>query len=166
MYKTISDFIRDWKSESESTIKVLANLSDDSLKYMSHQGGRTIGFLAWHIVITVGEMMNKSGLKVECPEENSPEPASAKEIENTYKNVSASMVKEIESKWTDATLDEELDLYGETWKIGYLLRSLVYHQIHHRGQLTILMRQAKLPVPGVYGPSREEWSQMGMEPMK
>ena len=163
MYKTISDFIRDWKSESESTIKVLANLSDDSLKYMSHQGGRTIGFLAWHIVITVGEMMNKSGLEVECPEENSPEPVSAKEIENTYKNVSASMVKEIELKWTDAMLDEELDLYGETWKIGYLLRSLVYHQIHHRGQLTILMRQAKLPVPGVYGPSEKsgrkwEWS--------
>ena len=76
------------------------------------------------------------------------------------------MVKEIELKWTDATLDEELDLYGETWKIGYLLRSLLYHQIHHRGQLTILMRQAKLLVPGVYGPSREEWSQMGMEPMK
>jgi len=40
------------------------------------------------------------------------------------------------------------------------------HQTHHRAQMTVLMRQAGLKVPGVYGPSREEWSQMGMPPHK
>jgi len=40
---------------------------------------------------------------------------------------------------------------------------LIKHIIHHRGQMTVLMRQAGLNVPGVYGPSRDEWSQMGME---
>jgi uncharacterized damage-inducible protein DinB len=166
MYNSISEFINDWKKESESTYKILSNLSDESLKYMSHTGGRSIGFLAWHIVITMGEMMNKSGLKVECPDENSSEPATVKEIADTYKSVSESLIKEIEAKWTDATLNEELDLYGEAWKISFLLKSLVYHQIHHRGQLTVMMRQANLRVPGVYGPSKEEWSQMGMEPQK
>ena len=29
--------------------------------------------------------------------------------------------------------------------------------------MTILMRQAGLKVPGVMGPSREEWSQLGMK---
>jgi uncharacterized damage-inducible protein DinB len=29
--------------------------------------------------------------------------------------------------------------------------------------MTVLMRQAGLRVPGVYGPSQEEWSQFGME---
>ena len=38
------------------------------------------------------------------------------------------------------------------------------HQTHHRGQMTVLMRQAGLTVPGVYGPAREEWAAMGMEP--
>lgn len=32
-----------------------------------------------------------------------------------------------------------------------------------RGQLTVLMRQAGLPVSGVYGPSKEEGGQFGME---
>jgi hypothetical protein len=32
--------------------------------------------------------------------------------------------------------------------------------------MTVLMRQAGLKVPGVYGPSREEWSQFGMQPQE
>jgi uncharacterized damage-inducible protein DinB len=32
--------------------------------------------------------------------------------------------------------------------------------------MTVLMRQAGLKVPGIYGPSREEWSQFGMPPQK
>jgi uncharacterized damage-inducible protein DinB len=28
--------------------------------------------------------------------------------------------------------------------------------------MTVLMRQAGLPVPGVVGPSKEEWAAMGM----
>ena len=166
MYKSVSDFLNDWKKESEATYKVLSNLSDESLSYISHTNGRTIGYLSWHIVITIGEMMNLSGLKVQCPSENSTEPASAKEIAETYKSAAGSLIKEIETKWTDATLDEEQDMYGEAWKVSFILKSLVYHQIHHRGQLTIMMRQANLKVPGVYGPSREEWTKMGMEPQK
>jgi hypothetical protein len=29
--------------------------------------------------------------------------------------------------------------------------------------MTVLMRQAGLKVPGVYGPAREEWAGMGMQ---
>jgi len=44
------------------------------------------------------------------------------------------------------------------------LQVLVVHQAHHRGQMTVLMRQAGLKVPGVYGPAREEWTAYGMQP--
>jgi uncharacterized damage-inducible protein DinB len=43
---------------------------------------------------------------------------------------------------------------------------LIQHQAHHRGQMTVLMRQAGLPVPGIYGPSKEEWANFGMEAPK
>jgi uncharacterized damage-inducible protein DinB len=36
-------------------------------------------------------------------------------------------------------------------------------QADHRGQMTMLLRQADLVVPGVYGPAREDWPSMGME---
>ena len=32
--------------------------------------------------------------------------------------------------------------------------------------MTVLMRQTGLPVPGVYGPSLEEWEAYGMPPQK
>jgi uncharacterized damage-inducible protein DinB len=30
------------------------------------------------------------------------------------------------------------------------------HMIHHRGQLTVYLRMAGAPVPGLYGPSADE----------
>ncbi|MGH9679884.1 MAG: DinB family protein, partial [Candidatus Acidiferrales bacterium] len=30
------------------------------------------------------------------------------------------------------------------------------HIIHHRGQLTMYLRQLNVPVPGLYGPSADE----------
>jgi uncharacterized damage-inducible protein DinB len=53
-------------------------------------------------------------------------------------------------------------MYGEQWPRGTMLNALIAHQTHHRGQMTVLMRQAGVPVPGMYGPSKEEWAAMGM----
>lgn len=53
-------------------------------------------------------------------------------------------------------------MYGEMWAEGKTLSVLVTHQIHHRSQLTIVMRLLGLKVPGTYGPSNEEWAAYGM----
>ena len=67
----------------------------------------------------------------------------------------------MKTRWDDAALQVEDDLYGETWKRGFTLTVLLNHEIHHRGQMTVLMRQAGLKVPGIYGPSKEEWAGYG-----
>jgi uncharacterized damage-inducible protein DinB len=53
-------------------------------------------------------------------------------------------------------------MYGEMWSRGTVLSILVRHEAHHRAQLTVLMRQAGLAVPGCYGPAKEEWAGMGI----
>ncbi|MNF01709.1 DinB family protein [compost metagenome] len=53
-------------------------------------------------------------------------------------------------------------MYGELWEKGKILRVLISHQSHHRGQMTVIMRILGLPVPGLYGPSKEEWAEFGM----
>jgi uncharacterized damage-inducible protein DinB len=50
--------------------------------------------------------------------------------------------------------------FGRTLPVGTVVTSLIRHQIHHRGQMTTLMRMAGVVVPGVYGPSREETAAM------
>ena len=166
MYYKIEDFLNDWEYEREATLKMLTNLTDESLNQRVTQQGRSLGFLAWHITISIGEMMARTGLKVDAPDENSDAPSSALEIKTTYNAASASLEEEIKCNWKDETLSIEDDMYGQKWKRGVTLGILITHQTHHRGQMTVLMRQAGLKVPGIYGPSYEEWATMGMEPPK
>ena len=166
MYYKISDFIEDWKYESGSTIKVLSNMSDESLTVKFNNEIRTLGRLAWHIVTTVEEMAHRTGLTFETVDENAPVPSTAKEIVDEYKRDSGNLMKEIKEKWKDETLLQEDDMYGEKWARGKTLGVLVTHQIHHRAQLTVVMRLAGLKVPGVYGPAKEEWAGYGIEPQE
>ncbi|MDH3267653.1 MAG: DinB family protein [Ignavibacteria bacterium] len=166
MYRKLSDFIDDWKYESESTIKVLSNLSDESLTVKFNNQIRTPGRLAWHIITSVGEMAHRTGLTFKTVDDISPIPSTAKEILDEYKRTSDFMIKEISEKWSDETLQLEDDMYGEKWARGKTLGIIVNHQIHHRAQLTVVMRLAGLKVPGVYGPAKEEWAGYGMEPQE
>ncbi|HPZ10577.1 MAG TPA: DinB family protein, partial [Candidatus Eremiobacteraeota bacterium] len=85
------------------------------------------------------------------------------EIIDIYHKLAGELLKQIEEKWTNSTLEEEDDMYGEKWKKSHTLMVLIGHQTHHRGQMTVLMRLSGLQVPGVYGPSKEEWNKYGME---
>jgi uncharacterized damage-inducible protein DinB len=163
MYRKLSDFIDDWKYESEATIKILSNISDESLTVKFNREIRTPGRLAWHIVTSVGEMAHRTGLTFETVNDDAPIPSTVKEIVDEYKRTSDNVIKEIEDQWNDESIKQEDNMYGQMWTRGKTLGVLVTHQIHHRGQLTVLLRLAGLKVPGVYGPAKEEWVNYGME---
>ncbi len=165
MYTSISKFLKDWHYESDSTMKMINNLTDESLNQKVTPEGRTLGFIAWHLAQTIPEMMGKTGLKIDGPAENSAVSKSAKEIKDVFERASNSFMEQLKKDWMDDTLLTEDDMYGEKWQRGMTLLYLMLHQAHHRGQMSVLMRQAGLKVPGVYGPSKEEWAAYGMEPM-
>jgi uncharacterized damage-inducible protein DinB len=165
MYTTVDAFLDDWKGESATTLRILRALTDASLGQKVSPEGRTLGFIAWHLALTIGEMGGKAGLMVAAPPEDLPAPGRAAEIVTVYEAAARALAGQVRKLWTDRMLQDELSLYGRMWRRGSVLDSIVNHQIHHRGQMTVLMRQAGLPVPGVYGPSREEWASMGMAPM-
>jgi len=164
MYRTLDDFLGHWAHESASTQSLLDTLTDASLTQAVVPGGRTLGRLGWHIAQTVPERMNKTGLQVTGLGEHDPVPATAAAIAGAYRAASRSLVEQVRARWTDASLSQEDDMYGERWTRAMTLSALVSHQIHHRGQMTVLMRQAGLVVPGVYGPAEQEWATMGMQP--
>ena len=166
MYYKVSDFMDDWNYESEATLKLFRTLSDKSLSQKVWEEGRTLGDLAWHITTSVGEMLDKTGLKNELPQQMENIPNAVAEFVATYEKASAFVKETIPAKWKDETLLEEVNMYGENWKNGRTLSVLLGHQIHHRGQLTVLMRQAGLKVPGIYGPAKEEWAAYGMPAQK
>jgi uncharacterized damage-inducible protein DinB len=165
MYRNLEDFQRDWKYDIEQTVKLFNNLTDESLNQKVTENGRSLGFLAWHLVQTMGEMLGQVGLKIDAPDLESAVPKSAAEIISAFEKAGNSVKEEIAKNWTDETLLQEDSMYGETWKRGQTLMYLIFHQAHHRGQITVLMRQAGLKVVGIYGPAQEEWAEMGMPAM-
>ena len=165
MFTTIQSFFNEWNREVLSTQRVLDTLTDASLQQQVAPDFRTMGQLGWHIATTIHEMLSRTGLKFNVPEGDEHAPTSAKKIADTYRVSSAALSTAIQSQWTDATLAESHDLYGELWTNSVTLRIFISHEIHHRGEMVVLMRQAGLLVPDIYGPTREYWLERGMQPM-
>ncbi len=163
MYRKIEDFITDWKAESENTLKIFSAIGDQYISTKVSDNVRGLGRLAWHITQTVTEMPAKAGLFEKDALENIDIPASFAEIMNNYKKYSAELANLVEEKWTDEMLAETVNMYGQDWQRHKILSALINHEIHHRGQMTIVMRLHDIKVPGIYGPSKEEWAQFGME---
>jgi uncharacterized damage-inducible protein DinB len=161
MIRSIADFIPVWNREADSTKSLFRGLADTAMHQSVTAEHRDLGRLAWHITTTIREMMERTGLHVEGPDPDAPVPTSAAEIVSAYETSASSLVTAL-GAWTDATLAEKDNMYGEEWTRSFTLQALLFHQTHHRGQMTVLMRQAGLPVPGMYGPTKEDWAKYGM----
>jgi len=62
---------------------------------------------------------------------------------------------------TGAALEEDWELrHGNNVllksKRGPIVRMHLRHLIHHRGQLTVYLRELDVPIPSIYGPSADE----------
>jgi uncharacterized damage-inducible protein DinB len=162
MYATVTDFIKEWKNEAAITLKVLDSLTDQSLQQQVYSEGRTLGRIAWHFVTNIPEYLTEFGLVMDQVQ-YSDEVPSATTIAETFREISADVVKAVEEQWTDDALKKVQNAFGRQESNATIFMGLIKHIAHHRGQVTVLMRQAGLPVPAVYGPSKEGWLQIGVE---
>lgn len=168
MFRTLDDFRACWTEEAKITQRVLEAVPDHASGHAVAEGHRDLRRLAWHLVESVVEMPGHMGLGIEGKHliEGGfivEPPGSMTEIREAYATAAASLLRGLEA-WSDGDLQAEDELYGERWKRGFTLQVLVMHQTHHRGQMTVLLRQAGLKVPEVYGPAKEGWAAYGMEP--
>ncbi|MFE8696105.1 DinB family protein [Cytobacillus sp. FJAT-53684] len=163
MYVTIADFIKEWNKEAILTQNVLDGLTDDSLNQQVYPEGRTLGRIAWHLTTTIPEYLAEFGLKIDEVKNAQQIPTTAKEIAETFKHVSSNAVQAIEQQWKNDTLQEVQMAFGREETNAQIVMGLIKHTVHHRGQITVLMRQAGLKPFGVYGPPKEDWVQFGVE---
>ena len=160
MIRTIADFARSWKAEADITSRVLGALTDASLAQRVTPKDRTLGEIAWHVATSITEMMGHTGLTLAGPAHDAPTPTSAAAIKAGYDEAAAAVLAAVTSGWTDETLAVKDDMYGEMWRRGMTLTVLINHQIHHRGAMSVLIRQAGLILPDIYGPTREQMEAM------
>jgi len=163
MFRTIDDFATMCAEESGATLKIFRALDERSITQAVMPERRTLGRLAWHITTTLQEMTSEAKLHVDGPKPDAPQPALA-DIVCHYETASRSLVDAVRREWSDTKLAEKVPMYGDEWSRGQVFAALLLHQAHHRGQMTVLMRQAGLVVPGIYGPAYEEWAAYNAPP--
>ena len=170
MFRHLDDFQTCWKEESAKTLEIFSAIPDGAMKTAVTAEHRDLRRLAWHLVESLIEMPGHCGLKIAGAQLiqggfiGEP-PATMQEIVAAYSAASESLAEALKA-WLDADLLVEDELYGEHWKRGFTLFVLLMHQTHHRGQMTVLLRQAGLKVPGIYGPAKEGWAAYGMDAPK
>lgn len=163
MYVTVSDLIKEWNKEAALTQNILNALTDESLKQQVYPGGRTLGRIAWHFVSNIPDYLTEFGVATERVP-NPDDVPSAQEIAETFKKISERAAQAVEEQWTDDDLKQVQNAFGRQETNASIFMGLIKHIVHHRGQVTVLMRQAGLNIPAVYGPSKEGWIQMGVTP--
>jgi uncharacterized damage-inducible protein DinB len=155
MFRSIDDFVTTWRHESVGTAAVLSRLTDASLDHRLHPDQRSLGEVAWHIVVSLPEILGKVGVGLEGPSKADAHPKAASQIHSIYVAVATAVPDAVDRAWSD-DLVSRLEFYGAMVPRGEILAITLRHEIHHRGQLTAQMRPAGLMVPGVYGPSADD----------
>lgn len=150
MYITVEDFIKEWNREAMLTQKVYTE-------------GRTLGRIVWHFTTNIPDYLAHFGLEIDQLVNAEHVPSSAKEIAGVFNRISLQAAKAINQQWTDETLKEVQTAFGRQETNAQILMGLIKHIIHHRGQVTVLMRQAGIEPFGVYGPTKEGWVGVGVE---
>ncbi len=166
MIRKISDFLAILESERGKTLSIFKAVDETKKATRVNDKLRSLERMAWHITQSVTEMPHQVGLLSEDTLKDQPIPGTFAEIIALYEQHSRILAQAVKNKWRDSDLDTEVEMYGEKWANGYTLFVLSAHEIHHRGEMIALMRVLDMKVPGIYGPSQEEWAQFGMPAMQ
>jgi uncharacterized damage-inducible protein DinB len=145
------------------TRKVLERIPEDRFDWKPHAKSFSLGQLASHLATLPqwGSMtinMGELDLDVTAPQ---PALTSRAEILAKFDEQTGAFRSALTGR-TDAELTAmwTLKQKGKTIfsmpKVSVLRSFVMNHLIHHRGQLSVYLRQLDVPLPSIYGPSADE----------
>ena len=158
----IESLLQELEQEAQTTRRVLERVPEDRLAWKPHDKSMSLGQLALHVATTPGfvaEFSQQSPFQV--PKFTQPSATSSAELMRAL-DESIGKARKILRGMDDAAL-------GKTWRataggnelmampVGAMLRTIMLnHWYHHRGQLSVYLRQVGALVPSIYGPSADE----------
>jgi uncharacterized damage-inducible protein DinB len=156
--RTVQPFLQYFGNVRERTMRVARRMPADKIEWTYAAGKFTLGDLLRHIAVTERYMFAEN-----IQGHTSRYTKHGKELADGLDNILAFMERlhsesmEIFSKLTDEDLQRKCGNPGgmeiTTWK---WLRSMVEHEIHHRGQIYLYLGMLDVPTPPLYGLTSEE----------
>jgi uncharacterized damage-inducible protein DinB len=156
--------IQELEQEAQTTRRVLERVPGAHLSWKPHKKSMSLGQLALHVAQTPGgvaSFVTNAAKEAQAPDFVQEEAKSAAELLPALEE-SIALAKNIVSGLDDAAMKETFRVMKGNVELmavprGAFLRSIMLnHWYHHRGQLSVYLRQLEVPVPSIYGPSADE----------
>ena len=157
--------IAEMDQEAEATRRCLERVPEDKLGWKPHEKSLSLGRLAHHLATTPGEMaqsMAGGGMELaDFPEELYPTvesaaslvPALEESLASAREVLSAMSDEDFMSSWRMTAGGTEMMTMP---KMAVARSMMLNHWYHHRGQLTVYLRELDVAVPAIYGPSADD----------
>jgi uncharacterized damage-inducible protein DinB len=159
----IDGLLQELEQEAQTTRRVLERVPNSQLAWRPHEKARTLGELALHVAIVPGGVAElvASPSPAQAPQFIDPSPKSASELIPALDH-SIAKAKQALGGMDDPTLlatwrmmRGERELFAVP-RVAVLRSVMLNHWYHHRGQLTVYLRELGVPIPSIYGPSADE----------
>lgn len=160
----LQGFFATWDREAAKTAALLRALPTDQYDFRPDAGGRSLGELAWHLAEAEGRVSTfvaQGFMQPGVPMPGMERPRTIAELAPGFERIHGEAKARL-AHLTGADLSRTMKFFdGSDQSISFVLwNSILYHQIHHRGQLSLLCRLAGGRAPGLFGPNREEMAAM------
>jgi uncharacterized damage-inducible protein DinB len=160
--KMIDGLLQELEQEAHTTKRVLERVPDEHLGWKPHQKSMTLGQLALHIALVPGGVAEAAAQpSMQRPLFPQPSPSSASELLPTLDDSLKRARKALDGLDDSAMtatwriLDGDREILAMP-RVAFLRSIMLNHWYHHRGQLSVYLRQLNVPVPSIYGPSADE----------
>jgi uncharacterized damage-inducible protein DinB len=142
--------VRDWNRIHKQTARALEAAPDDRLDWKPGEGMFTLRQLVTHIPEAEAAIARSALAGSMQKVKLGLEQASVAEIVALFDAQHDRLAEEV-SKLTLEQLKEKIEAFGRQMSRLALLRGLIEHEIHHRGQLFTYLRLAGVEPPALYG---------------
>jgi uncharacterized damage-inducible protein DinB len=156
--------VAEFRHEAQTTRKLIERIPDEKLSFRPHPKSMTMGGLGTHIAHIpewAETIVNDRELDMSKTDTRAKERKSRKEIleyfdENVEKFQKILAGKPDDHLFLTWTLKSGDDVVLTLPRAACLRSFILSHIIHHRGQLSVYLRENDIPVPSIYGPSADE----------
>ena len=160
---TIKEMLQELDQEAPTTRRTLERVREDKLEWRPHEKSMTLGVLAMHVATipgVLGELAMQPSFDVSFVVPR-PTTTSIPALLEAH-DQSVARAREILGSIDDAALALPWRMMNGRTEIfsmprGTFLRSVLFnHWYHHRGQLSVYLRETGALVPSIYGASADE----------
>jgi uncharacterized damage-inducible protein DinB len=161
--RIIDGLLAELEQEAAITQRVLERIPQAHLSWKPHPKSMSLGQLALHVATVPGNVAELAALDI------SPEPSKFSQPEAMTTAELVPSLAESVAKARRALGGYDDAKMVATWRlqnngrdllvmprVAFIRAIMLNHWYHHRGQLLVYLRLLNLPVPSVYGPTKDE----------